>query len=176
MEPEASRPTRRLMLVRHASSLSADPTGDVNRRLSQIGHAEADRLGRHLSGIDLDPSRVICSSARRARETIDDLLEHWPSAAPEVCIDERLYLASPERLLSLIAEAGRTETLLVVAHNPGIGQLAYDLARGDASGERIARGFPPASCATFAVDLDHWAKLAPGAARLEHFIRPDELG
>ncbi|MEM7489415.1 MAG: histidine phosphatase family protein [Pseudomonadota bacterium] len=108
----------KLILLRHAKSDWGDPfQDDRDRPLNARGHAAAPRIGAWLRAGDHVPDRVLCSAARRTRETLAGL--GLPDAAVEVRDD--LYLAPADRILSLAQGHG---TLLIVAHNPGIGTAA----------------------------------------------------
>lgn len=85
---------RELILLRHAHAEPAD-TGqaDLDRPLSPHGIAEAESAGRWLREQRLVPDRVLCSPARRARETLEAVLEL--TGYIEQRLDERIYDATP---------------------------------------------------------------------------------
>ncbi len=68
-------------------------------------------------------------------------------------------------------------TLIVVGHNPGLGDLAAALAGSGprAARDRLALEFPTAACAVIDFDGDHWAEIAPGRGRLDRFVRPRDI-
>jgi phosphohistidine phosphatase len=123
------------------------------------------------------PERVLCSSARRTRETLEGILPHLPEAL-DVVIDRDLYLADPERILARIADVDDgVRTLLVVGHNPGIAELAELLAaEGDPSSlERLRAKFPTGALAEIQALAVRWRDLAPGSGMLTAFLTPREL-
>jgi len=64
---------------------------------------------------------------------------------------------------------------MVIGHNPGVGQLALELAGGGEWIEEIRAKFPTAALAT--LDWDGtWDELAPGRAELVDFVTPKGLG
>ena len=114
-------------------------------------------------------SLVLCSSARRARETVE-LVE----PGGEVRIEDQLYGASAEELLDrlrLLAED--EEVVMLVAHNPAIQELAVKLSH-DAP-EVAGRKFPTGALATFSVE-GSWKSLGPAGTQLLALITPRELG
>jgi phosphohistidine phosphatase len=114
---------RRLVLLRHAKSAWPDMP-DHERPLARRGQRDAPVMGRWLRAADLVPDLVLCSSARRARETWQ-LAQSGLGAAPPVRFDDRVYEASAAALVDLIRrESGAAETLLVVGHDPAIPELA----------------------------------------------------
>lgn len=153
--------SRRLLLLRHAKSSWDDPTlADHDRPLAPRGRKAAKLIGEHLRHEQVGISLVLCSSALRARETLDLL------ALPgEAQIESALYGASAEQLLErLRLVSDEVESVLLIGHNPAVQELAASLVRG---GDELAeRKFPTAALATVtfggpwrALDRDH-AELA----------------
>lgn len=168
---------RRLILMRHATA--ATGTGrDFDRPLTPHGLDEAHRVGARLRRQGPVPDRVVSSSARRCVETWQALASGLgPDAPSGRRIDPlpTLYDASPRALLDAIHAVEDAETLLVLAHNPGISVLALELGRRPADAESgLREGFAPASIAVFAVEGE-WLALSAAATRLVRFERaPDE--
>lgn len=66
---------RQLILIRHAHAESPAPgQADADRALSPEGQAAAEAVGRWLLEHGLAPDCVLCSPARRARETLEAVL------------------------------------------------------------------------------------------------------
>lgn len=162
---------RTLLLMRHAKSAWDDPAlGDHERVLNARGRRDAPRMGELLLREGLVPDLVLCSGAARTRETAALLFEAF-GVVPEVVYDDALYLASPVTLLDVVAAAPAADTLLVLAHNPGIAEWASALA-----GRELA--YPTATVAAFECAIDAWSGL-PGVSRsavsLRGSWRPKEL-
>lgn len=165
-----------LVLLRHAKSAWPD-VADHERPLGPRGLRDAPAAGRWLRDADCAPALVICSTARRTRET-------WALAAGQlgaevpVRFDERVYAAEPEDLLEVVSEVPEeVRTLLLVGHNPGLEDLAVRLA-GEAADpteaqelERLSQKFPTSAIAVLACP-GPWRELAPGSARLTRFAVP----
>lgn len=168
--------TRRLILMRHASagpSGGASGDGDRARPLTRHGLLEARQVGERLQEQGLLPDRVLCSVARRCRETWEEVSRAFDDEIA-VDFDERLYDASDRVLLEAIAEIDHAEILVVLAHNPGISLLARELGGGaDAAIEDLRRGFTPATTACFEIE-GPWSSVSRRTARLLRFERPSE--
>ncbi len=108
---------------------------------------------------------MLCSPARRARETLEAVLEL--TGYIEQRLDERIYEATPGTLASLVDEHREAERLLLVGHNPGLERLAALMHSGQTGDYR---GMPTASIALLALPLD--ATIEPGIARLTAFWWP----
>ena len=167
---------RRLILMRHAKAHRDDPAGDRARALTEIGRADAKRAGAWLAAEAFEPDLALVSDARRTRETMERLM---PALArpPHLRVDPKLYLAEPPALLRAIRAAPpEARTVLLVAHKPGVAELALALTgAGDAqSVARLAHSFPTGSLAVLACD-DPWARMKEAGARLERFVTARDL-
>lgn len=157
---------RELILLRHAhAEAAADGLADMDRPLSAVGQAEAEAAGRWLRDNHLLPDRVICSPARRTRETLEAVLAQ--TGYVEQRLEPRIYEAMPGSLVSLIEQHAEVQRLLLVGHNPGLEQLAALLNSGSSS---EYRGMPPAGIAV--LSLPAQAALEPGVATLTSFWWP----
>jgi phosphohistidine phosphatase len=90
-----------------------------------------------------------------------------------VRFNRALYLAGPDMLLRVISTA-RAPVVMVVAHNPGIGELAAQFApmRPDHTG--FGR-YPTGATTVLEFDATDWTKLPRQAARVLDFIVPRDL-
>jgi phosphohistidine phosphatase len=167
-----------LYLLRHAKSDWGNPgLDDHDRPLAARGERAAAVVGVHFAQQGFQPSLVLCSSARRTRETLDALLPHLPDP-PELVVEERIYLASGGQLLARLQEVDdRQSGVLLIGHNPGIAELAQALPGcGErASLRRLAARFPTAASAVCEFDLERWRNLAPGSGRLLSYATPKDL-
>ena len=157
---------RHLILLRHAHAEPAS-TGqaDFDRPLSSQGLAEAEAAGRWLADQGLVPDRVLCSPARRTRETLEAVLA--VAGYAEQRLEPAIYDATPGALFGVLQAHGEVERLLLVGHNPGLEQLVALLHSGQ-SGDY--RGMPPGAVAVLGLPLD--AAIEPGIARLDAFWWP----
>ncbi len=169
---------KRLYLLRHAKSDWADPDRlDADRPLSPRGRRAAPAMGRFMRKRQLVPALVLCSTARRAEETWDLLAEALKHDVP-VQASDRLYLASPARLLKAIrAVDEKIPSLAVVGHNPGLQALALELTGGGdaAARARIMTKYPTCGLAVFDFAVERWSDIAAGGGRLERFVVPRDL-
>ena len=172
---------RTLVLLRHAKSAWPD-VPDHERPLAGRGRKDAPVMGRWLRAAGHVPDRVLCSTARRARETWE-LAQPALGASPPVSFEDQVYGASAQQLLELVHQAPRAATtLLIVGHDPGIPGLAFMLAGPAAPGshavprstvDRMRAKFPTAAVAVLEL-TGNWDQLDPGAAWLTRFVTPRE--
>jgi phosphohistidine phosphatase len=117
---------------------------------------------------------VLCSTARRARETFEGIASALGDD-PEVRFEDGLYGASADALLArLQAIPEDVESAMLIGHNPSIESLALLLAASGNDLDRLRSKFPTGALATLTFDVP-WAELAPGTATLTAFVRPKDL-
>lgn len=149
---------QRLILMRHAEAVGSAPSGlDRDRALSPRGRSEARSVGRALAARGLQPDLALVSAATRTRQTWDLVREGL--ADIELRAEPALYNAPAETLRVHAERAGLVaDCVILIAHNPGIHQLAMDLlteAKARPAGaSRMAGEFPTAAVAVFAIDAD----------------------
>jgi phosphohistidine phosphatase len=167
-------PMRRLILLRHAKTERGAPGGrDRDRELTKRGQADGPLIGGYMAHHGLIPDLVLLSPAVRVRETWDLVLPALDKA-PRIVKDERIYNASPDRLLGVIQEVGKAHSLLVIGHNPSLHDLAVQLvATGDlAARERLAEKLPTSGLVVIDFSIEDWARLHPTSGRLERYVTP----
>jgi phosphohistidine phosphatase len=164
---------RTLYLLRHAKSSWDEPAlPDFERPLAPRGRRDARLMAKHLRRLETAPELVLCSSAVRTRETLEllrpDLSDDY------VQLEDQLYGASSETLLHrLRAVPDEIGSVLLIGHNPGLQELALELARNGREREQLEAKFPTAALATLVVPS--WSGLNPGSADLLAFVRPKQL-
>ena len=164
-----------LHLVRHAKSSWADPgLGDADRPLAPRGERAARKLARELARQGVAPRLVLCSSARRAVQTLD-LLRPALSRPPEILVENGLYGAGGRELMTRLRQvpAGRREVMLI-GHNPGIQDLALALA-GSAAPGSLHEHLPTGALVSLRFDAARWRDLRPGIGAVTRFLVPRRL-
>ena len=164
-------------MLRHAKSSWDDPTlADHDRPLSQRGRRSAQLLADHFSRAGIRPELVLCSSAVRARQTLTPI-----SAAmgleDRIQVDSGLFGATAEQLLARVRAIDRSVTsVLVIGHNPGLQDLAVDLASADPkAATELGEKFPTGAMAVVLVDGDSWSDLSSERAHVASVIVPRQL-
>ena len=167
---------RALLLLRHAKSSWDDPSADDHDRpLDARGRRAAVLIGAFLAEHAPAPDLVLCSSARRTRETLERLSPLLPRE-PEVEIEGDLYLAGAGQLLERVARTPDSRScVLLIGHNPGIEELTRFLA-GRAPGaahDRIPPKFSTAALAGFTLP-GSWADVQDDP-HVDFCVRPKDL-
>jgi phosphohistidine phosphatase len=149
-----------LIVMRHAKAGELPGGPDSERALRERGRRDAAAAGRWLRDHGFVPDAVICSPARRTRQTWQYLsAELDPGHRPAFAVDQRLYQADETDLLEIIAETSAAVTsLMYIGHNPAAGQLAADLTTAGPD-------FPTAAIAVIGLP-GPWSGVAPAAGEL----------
>jgi phosphohistidine phosphatase len=174
---------KELFVLRHAKSSRDDPAlDDHDRPLAKRGERDARAMGEHMRAQGFAPKLVLCSSARRTRDTLA-LMAPCLSPTPETHFERKLYLASARALMKRLHEVeDRVPSVMLVGHNPGVEELVLLLARkAGESGEKktrleIEEKFPTGALAVLRFPALHWPALAPGSGQLVALVRPKDLG
>jgi phosphohistidine phosphatase len=148
----------RLIVMRHAKAGELPGGPDAERALRERGRRDAGSAGRWLRDNDFVPEAVICSSARRTRQT-------WQYLSAELggevtfSADPRLYEADADELMEIIAATpAALASLMFVGHNPAAAELAAALTGTELN-------FPTAAIAVVGLP-GPWAELAAGSGEL----------
>lgn len=161
--------TRRLILTRHAKSDWSIPgLRDHQRPLNKRGRASAKAIGNWLRTHGYLPDQILSSSSTRTRETCERMQLDAPAT-----FRDSLYHAGAKTMLAELQEA-TGQTVLMLGHNPGIGDMAERLVNTLPNHTRFL-DYP--TCATLVADFDieNWEDADFGMARPVAFIIPREL-
>lgn len=165
-----------LQLLRHAkSSWATTGQDDFERPLNRRGIRDSLALGDYLVRTETIPDTMMVSSAMRTRETWLHLTTQLPEP-PKLISIGALYASSPAGIIEEIQIHGETaQTLMVVAHNPGIESLAHILTKNDPTGclPILQFKYPTLGLTTLTFEFENWAELKPQTAELMSFTTPN---
>jgi phosphohistidine phosphatase len=157
----------RLLLIRHAEAIVRTPGRDSDRPLTAQGQADAKRVGIYLRTSSLLPNRAISSPALRARDTLDAILRELPHEPPSHEVYDALYYADSETLLDILSQTSASvKTLLVIGHNPGVGEFARFLLRPE---NALPTHFSAPCLAVIDLLCGDWSEAGASCGRLELF-------
>lgn len=159
-----------LFVMRHAKSSWDDAAlSDFERPLNERGLEAVPLMGEAIKKNQFQPELIISSPAKRAAQTAN-LVKDAARINGEIQLDERIYEASPARLLEVVSEQnGKSESILLVGHNPGLEGLIKVL-----TGELQA--MPTAALAVVDLNINDWHEINFSSGNLRTLIRPKELG
>lgn len=167
-----------LYILRHAKAeVGAAGQDDRDRGLTERGVEAARGMGKYFVKHGIKPDKILCSGARRTRDTWSHISEAFPQMQA-VEYSDKLYLSSAAETLSLISTLPEAiHSLMLIGHNPGFHQLALKLAKKgeDDTLDLLALKFPTCALATIKLDLP-WFAMNHASGELKSFITPKLLG
>jgi phosphohistidine phosphatase len=114
---------RTLVVVRHAKSDWSNALPDNERPLAERGRRDAPAIGRWIAEQVGRVDLVLCSPAKRARQTWE-LAGAGLGSEPPIRHDDRIYTAAPAGLLGVLDELpDEAGTVVLVGHNPSLTDL-----------------------------------------------------
>jgi len=159
-----------ILLMRHAEAQfeQGDQT-DFDRTLTPDGEQMASQTGAILKEHGVKICRILASSAPRTLRTAQLVAAQACPTTPLVPLTE-LYASSTERLLNTLFRhcCPDEDSILLVAHNPGVSGLMCRWANRDLSVQ-------PATLLAFTADTDDWGAFTRPPCRIDLFIRNAQL-
>ena len=165
----------RLFLLRHAKAGWAAPgMRDFDRPLDPGGRMDADAIGAAMAARTYVADLMLCSTAKRARETLDWVGRYVGDS--RVIYSDDLYSTDAAGYVDFIRATADADQVLLVGHNPMMEDVAMALSgTGDERArDALCSGFPTSALAVirFSGSL---AETAPGKGYLEAFVTPADL-
>jgi len=169
---------KRLLLLRHAKAvLGEDGQQDHERALNKRGERSARLIGEWLRQRGITPDLVLCSTARRTRQTLDGIMP-FAGTMPSIELLPALYLAGASTILERIRGVPDSAAcVMAIGHNPGFELLAGLLVgQGDPKALlQLGEKYPTGALSDIQFPADRWRSVGPRLGRLEAFIRPRDL-
>ncbi len=161
---------KKLLLMRHAKSSWKDVSlSDHERPLNKRGKRAAPRMGLLLTDKDLIPDTILCSTARRARSTVERLLETCDFTG-DVRYLEDLYHADYATYLDFLSDLpDEANLVMIVGHNPEMNQFLHVVCD-------VYDHMPTAAIALIEFTGDTWSALNDDpTGKLINFWKPREI-
>jgi phosphohistidine phosphatase len=155
---DAMQDRHRLIVMRHAKAGELPGGPDFERALRPRGLRDSAAAGSWLAEHGFRPGAVICSAARRTRQTWQQVASTL-GGEPAFTAEQRLYEADSEDLVQIIRQtAADVGTLLYIGHNPAAAGLVELLTGTEPD-------FPTAAIAVVGLAGD-WSALGAGGGEL----------
>ena len=158
-----------LFVLRHAkSSWENADLSDFERPLNKRGLEAAPLIGKVIKENGFQPEIILSSPARRAKQTAE-IINEKAGINREIKYEERIYEASPARLLEVVSEqSDEAESVMIVGHNPGLEGLVRFL-----TGQ--IEPMPTAALAVIDLEITKWSEIDSSNGTLRTLIRPKEI-
>jgi len=151
-----------LTLVRHAKSSWSDSSlSDRERPLNRRGKRDAPAMGRRIADAGIRPSLILTSPANRALTTARIIADTLAYPREFLQRQNELYLASPQDMLDvLVAQDNGFNSIMLVAHNPGLTDLANFFVPG------LTNNLPTTGVVCVSIEKDDWSLYDNPVAKL----------
>ncbi len=162
---------KKVYFVRHAKSSWADPSQrDHDRPLNSRGKRDAPDMAARLAKSGLQVDGLITSSAKRTRQTAKVFTEAFGLGKQAVIKEKSLYHAGPNTIERVIRELPDDwDTVLLVAHNPGLTETANAMRHDDYIGN-----VPTCGIVGCRLDVKKWSKWTLSDAERTEYYYPKQ--
>ncbi len=156
-----------LLLIRHAKAEWGEVhQPDVERTLSERGERQAHDIAKQIKSEALTPDFILSSGAKRTQMTTQILTAGMDCSMQQVQWCDNLYLAELNVLFDAAQQADDAhQTLAIVAHNPGLSELADHLL-----GKPVS-DMSTASVIAITWAVQHWSDISASAGTLRAYLR-----
>ena len=162
---------RELILIRHTKSSWDDFTiPDFDRPLKKDRTDDAKRMALKLKSLDLKPDLIICSPAKRTRQTAEYFCEKLNYDYDKIQFDKRIYESSADDIFQVVRETDAgVKNLIVIGHNPSLTHFAnYFLS------EKIME-LPTTGVVWLEFKNDDWEIYRQTPCKLKYYLSPKAI-
>ena len=154
--------------MRHGKSSWDLPCTDHDRPLAPRGQEEAEQMGLYLSKLNIFPDYVQCSTAKRTQETFEYLCSHWKHDFKIEYFESLYHAPSTELVRAARACPDKSNCQIIIAHNPGMGQIQLDLNISDGH-------MPTAACIVLKLNIKKWEDFDLKTIQESSILKPSKL-
>ena len=160
---------KRVILVRHAKTISHGYDQDYDRTLTERGEEDAQTISLELHKMGIHPDLIIASPAVRTAQTARIYAETLGYPFKAILFEKKLYTGkTPENFLAMLQELeDEKETILIFGHNPTIYYYMHFLIHN------FSDDVP--TCSTVGIDFEvnSWSKLKEREGEMTFRFIPD---
>jgi len=160
---------KRVILVRHAKSVSYGYDQDYDRTLAERGEEDAQTISLELSKMNIHPDLIIASPAVRTSQTAWIYAHTLGYPKNSIRFEKKLYSGkTSEKFLVMLQELeDEKETVMVFGHNPTVYYYLNYLIRD------FSDDVPTCSTVGIDFDVEHWSELKEGHGKMAIRLIPD---
>ena len=160
---------RTLVVMRHAKTEEQKPgQKDYDRNLTERGRNDAMSMATILKEKGIMPKIIIASSANRTIQTAEIVAKTLDYEIDKIQLSQTLYMSDSRRLANKVeAMDADIESCLIIAHNPGISEFAFDLNRAS-----ISTSLPTSGLVVYSFLAHTWEDLFMVKNKIELFEYP----
>lgn len=160
---------KRVILVRHAKSVSYGYDQDYDRILTDRGKEDAQKISTKLLKMDIHPDLIIASPSARTSQTAGIFADTLGYSRQMIRFEKKLYSGkTSENFLAMLQELeDEKETVIVFGHNPTVYYYMHFLLH------EFSDDVP--TCSTVGIDFDanSWSELRSNQGKMTFRFIPD---
>jgi len=162
---------RQLILIRHTKSSWNDfSIPDFDRPLKKDRIEDARKMAAKLKSLKLEPDLIICSPAKRTRQTVEYFCDKLKYDPDKIQLEKRIYESNAEAILQVVRETDASvKTLVLVGHNPSITDFANLFVT-----EKIDE-VPTTGVVWLQFENPDWEIYRPTPCKLKYFLTPKTI-
>jgi phosphohistidine phosphatase len=159
-----------LFIVRHGEARHKESgEKDQDRMLEAEGLRQSSRLGVYLYNKNTDISAIICSHAKRAQQTAEQISDQLSFDLSKIIIDEELYEASVRIILDKVTHfSNEWNEVIIVGHNPVLSYFVEYI-----TGHHFD-GMESGSVVKIACNIDDWMEVSKDNSSFEYYASPED--
>jgi phosphohistidine phosphatase len=160
---------KRVIIVRHAKSVSYGYDQDYDRTLTGRGEEDAEKISLKLKSMNIHPELVIASPAVRTSQTARIYTSNLGYEKSAIRFEKKLYSGkTPENFLAMLQELeDDKQTVMIFGHNPTVYYYMNYLLRD------FTDDVPTCSTVGIDFDIESWDQLHPRSGELSFRFIPD---
>jgi phosphohistidine phosphatase len=160
---------KRVILVRHAKSISYGYDQDFDRTLTERGEEDALKISQELKKLEIHPDVMIASPAVRTTSTALIFADTLGYSKKMIRFEKKLFSGkTPENFLAMLQELeDDKETVIVVGHNPTVYYYMLFLMGN------FYEDVPTCSTVGIDFDTDSWSKIREKQGKMVFRFIPD---
>ena len=160
---------KRVILVRHAKSVSYGYDQDFDRTLTERGEEDAQKISLELQKMKIKPDLIIASPAVRTSQTAWIFADALGYSRKAILYDKKLFSGkTSENFLALLQEMeDEKQTIIVFGHNPTVYYYMHYLIH------EFDDDVPTCSTVGIDFDVDSWSALRSGLGKMVFRFIPD---
>lgn len=162
---------KEIILVRHGKAADHNTyKRDIDRVLTERGVRDGYKVAQKLLNEGIKPDLIITSPAARANHTAFIIARVLGYKTEKLALAQQLYHCAADVFLQEIyALPEKISSVMLVAHNPGVTDIAYELTHGGTT------FLPTTGTAVIKYKGIEWKDVGTKAAKDYLIIKPKEL-
>ena len=161
---------KNLLLMRHGKSSWKDENlSDHERPLKKRGRKDSRLMALEIENRDIIPDLILASTAQRTRETVEVIMDTLFHNIELIYSDE-LYMGGPQDFINVLKQQAKDyNTIMIVAHNPGLAIFLDTYCE-------VFEDLPTAALGHLTLAIDDWKDISQETmGELTAFWTPKEL-